>query len=550
MLALAATSPHTSGTAARFATRGDDEVDAGALANRHAREGGLLLDRAGLSRADRQLADFAHREASPNQLGLGFGSAQADGVGYAGGALREQQEQHDRGEHEKRQRAPQPPRVATVIGVEVRGPGRPRLCGWVRVSNSAAIRPPSRGRLGLARTRPYYATLGHISERLDAARSDAGSRFRAMIPPCACARQRHCHAQFTPTARSHTMRQNDVRNIAIIAHVDHGKTTLVDRLLQTTHVFRDNQQVAERVLDSNDQERERGITILAKNISIRYGDTKINVIDTPGHADFGGEVERVLKMADGALLIVDAFEGAMPQTRFVLKHALEHGLKPMVVVNKIDRPRRPPARGHRRGLRPHARARRQRRAARLPGRLHERGQRLRAPRARRRQHGHDAAARRDHRAHPGAGRRRRRSGGDAGLHDRLLELRRPYRHRPRLLGHAAQRRAHPRGQERRQPLPGQRQGPLHLRGHGPPAGDRGPRGRHLRGRRHRGLRHRRHVHLPHRAGRARPDPRRRADDVDRLRAVDEPARRPGGQDRRRPPDQGAPASARPSPTSR
>ncbi|MDO8914653.1 MAG: translational GTPase TypA [Coriobacteriia bacterium] len=139
------------------------------------------------------------------------------------------------------------------------------------------------------------------------------------------------------------MRQNDVRNIAIIAHVDHGKTTLVDRLLQTTHVFRDNQQVAERVLDSNDQERERGITILAKNISIRYRDTKINVIDTPGHADFGGEVERILKMADGALLIVDAFEGPMPQTRFVLKHALEHGLKPLVIVNKVDRP----------GARPH-----------------------------------------------------------------------------------------------------------------------------------------------------------------------------------------------------
>ena len=139
------------------------------------------------------------------------------------------------------------------------------------------------------------------------------------------------------------MRQNDVRNIAIIAHVDHGKTTLVDRLLQTTHVFRDNQDVPDCVLDSNDQERERGITILAKNISIRYNGTKINVIDTPGHADFGGEVERVLKMADGCLLIVDAFEGAMPQTRFVLKHALEHGLKPMVVVNKIDRP----------GARPH-----------------------------------------------------------------------------------------------------------------------------------------------------------------------------------------------------
>ena len=134
------------------------------------------------------------------------------------------------------------------------------------------------------------------------------------------------------------MKQNDIRNIAIIAHVDHGKTTLVDRLLQSTHVFRENQQVEERVLDSNDQERERGITILAKNISIRWKGVKINVIDTPGHADFGGEVERVLKMADGCLLIVDAFDGPMPQTRFVLKKALENNLKPMVVINKIDRP--------------------------------------------------------------------------------------------------------------------------------------------------------------------------------------------------------------------
>ncbi len=133
------------------------------------------------------------------------------------------------------------------------------------------------------------------------------------------------------------MRAANIRNIAIIAHVDHGKTTIVDRLLQSTHVFRDNQQVVDQVLDSTDQERERGITILSKNISVRWGDVKINVIDTPGHADFGGEVERVLKMADGCLLIVDAFEGPMPQTRFVLRHALEHGLKPLVVVNKIDR---------------------------------------------------------------------------------------------------------------------------------------------------------------------------------------------------------------------
>lgn len=134
------------------------------------------------------------------------------------------------------------------------------------------------------------------------------------------------------------MKQEHIRNVAIIAHVDHGKTTLVDRLLFAANVFRSNQQVEERVLDSNDQERERGITILSKNISIQYKGTKINVIDTPGHADFGGEVERVLNMADGALLIVDAFEGPMPQTRFVLSHALDLGLRIVVVINKIDRP--------------------------------------------------------------------------------------------------------------------------------------------------------------------------------------------------------------------
>ena len=138
------------------------------------------------------------------------------------------------------------------------------------------------------------------------------------------------------------MKQENIRNVAIIAHVDHGKTTLVDRLLGASHVFRENQQVEERVLDSNDQERERGITILSKNISITYKGVKINVIDTPGHADFGGEVERVLNMADGALLIVDAYEGPKPQTRFVLSHALERGLRIVVVVNKIDRPNADP----------------------------------------------------------------------------------------------------------------------------------------------------------------------------------------------------------------
>ncbi len=132
--------------------------------------------------------------------------------------------------------------------------------------------------------------------------------------------------------------REDVRNIAIIAHVDHGKTTLVDELLKQSGVFRENQEVAERVMDSNDIERERGITILSKNTAVTYGTTKINIIDTPGHADFGGEVERVLKMVNGVILVVDAFEGAMPQTKFVLKKALELDLNVIVCINKIDRP--------------------------------------------------------------------------------------------------------------------------------------------------------------------------------------------------------------------
>ncbi len=130
----------------------------------------------------------------------------------------------------------------------------------------------------------------------------------------------------------------DIRNIAIIAHVDHGKTTLVDKMLLAGHLFRENQSAGELILDNNDLERERGITILSKNVSINYKGTKINIIDTPGHADFGGEVERVLNMADGCLLLVDAFEGPMPQTRFVLQKAIQMGLKPVVVVNKVDKP--------------------------------------------------------------------------------------------------------------------------------------------------------------------------------------------------------------------
>ena len=139
------------------------------------------------------------------------------------------------------------------------------------------------------------------------------------------------------------MKREDIRNVAIIAHVDHGKTTLVDGLLQQSGIFRENQEVAERVMDSNDIERERGITILSKNTAVTYNGVKINIIDTPGHADFGGEVERVLKMVNGVILVVDAFEGPMPQTRFVLQKALSLNLSVIVCVNKIDRPDARPA---------------------------------------------------------------------------------------------------------------------------------------------------------------------------------------------------------------
>src|SRR2546423_7469569 len=139
--------------------------------------------------------------------------------------------------------------------------------------------------------------------------------------------------------------RHDIRNVAIIAHVDHGKTTLVDAMLWQSGIFRANEHVAERVMDSIDLEREKGITIMAKNTAILYKGTRINIVDTPGHADFGGEVERTLKMVDGVLLLVDASEGPLPQTRFVLKKALEAGLPPIVVINKIDPPHARPAQG-------------------------------------------------------------------------------------------------------------------------------------------------------------------------------------------------------------
>src|ERR687889_2302227 len=142
------------------------------------------------------------------------------------------------------------------------------------------------------------------------------------------------------------MAKQEIRNIAIIAHVDHGKTTLVDKMRRQAGAFRENQVVMERVMDSNPLERERGITILAKNTSIRWKGTKINIIDTPGHSDFGGEVERILRMVDGVLLVVDGFDGPMPQTRFVLSKALALGRTPLIVINKIDRPGADPLRVH------------------------------------------------------------------------------------------------------------------------------------------------------------------------------------------------------------
>ena len=229
-------------------------------------------------------------------------------------------------------------------------------------------------------------------------------------------------------------RRNDIRNVAIIAHVDHGKTTLVDAMLRQSGQYRASQLTADCILDSNPQERERGITILAKNIAITYGETKINIIDTPGHADFGGEVERTLQMADGCLVLVDSFEGPMPQTKFVLRKAFANGLRPIVVINKIDRPDARPeevlneifdtfielgANEEAVGLRLHLRL--------GPGRL-------RQPRPPRHLGRHQALVGTDPGARPRPRGPRRRAVADA-LHDPgLLGIRGPHRHWAHRLG--------------------------------------------------------------------------------------------------------------------
>ena len=228
-----------------------------------------------------------------------------------------------------------------------------------------------------------------------------------------------------------------IRNIAIIAHVDHGKTTLVDAMLRQSGTFRANEQVADRVMDSNELERERGITILAKNTAINFDGGKINIVDTPGHADFGGEVERALKMVDGVMLLVDAAEGPLPQTRYVLAKALEAKLPPIVVINKIDRPDARPQEVLNEIYDLFIDLDADEIATGFSGAL--RGGEGGHGDARSGQAGRGlAAAVRDHRLHHSRGHRRcRRHAADSGDQSRLLRLLWPHRHLPRLSGHAA-----------------------------------------------------------------------------------------------------------------
>ena len=338
--------------------------------------------------------------------------------------------------------------------------------------------------------------------------------------------------------------RDDIRNVAIVAHVDHGKTTLVDAMLWQSGAFRVGQDVATRVLDSMDLEREKGITILAKNTSLRYRDVKLNIIDTPGHADFGGEVERGLTMVDGVLLLVDASEGPLPQTRFVLRKALEARL-PVILVDQQGRsPRRARRGGRRRGLRAVPRPRRRRAPDRVPDRLLQRegGRRLAALRARQADPGGEprAAARPAARAHPGADLRPRTPAAGARHEPRRLALRRAPGDLPRAPRH------HPQGpadrvvpRRRLDPARHGRRAVRHRRARSRRR-PRGGTGRDHRGRGHRRGDDRRDARRPRRSAAAAGDHRRRAGDVDHARRQHLAA---GGQRRRQadgPADQGAP----------
>ncbi len=363
--------------------------------------------------------------------------------------------------------------------------------GWYTSSSPGRIARPSPFRVGTHRRRHRALPRARLSSRRvpsPAGRCYSGGLSRELMEI-----------------------RNDIRNIAIIAHVDHGKTTLVDGMLRQSGIFRANEQLVDRVMDSNDLERERGITILAKNTAIEYRGVKINIVDTPGHADFGGEVERALAMVDGVMLLVDASEGPLPQTRFVLKKALEAGLPPIVCINKIDRPDARIAEVARRDLRPVHRPRRQRGAARLPDRLHQRARRHRQARARRSLRRPAPALRADRRRAARPDRDRRGAAAIPVQQPRLRQLRRPAGDRPRQ-----ERRARDRGRLRvdsrgRIDRAGEDHADLQLaraqanRGRSRRGGRRGGR------RRHRGHSHRRHHRRSRAAEGAAADPRGRAD---------------------------------------
>ena len=256
-------------------------------------------------------------------------------------------------------------------------------------------------------------------------------------------------------------RRDDIRNVAIIAHVDHGKTTLVDAMLRQSGQFRASQLQGERILDSNDLERERGITILAKNIAINYGTTKINIIDTPGHADFGGEVERTLQMADGALVLVDAFEGPMPQTKFVLRKAFACHIRPIVVINKIDRPDARPNEVLNEIFDTFVEQGASEDQLDFPYIFASGKGRVRLARPARHFGRRQAASRFDRQQGPRPRRRSRQSVSHALHHARLLGVRRPDRDRPDLFGTRQARakgRAHQEGRRERGGLDRQRDG--------------------------------------------------------------------------------------------